>query len=54
MDPVQQVINAWINTGTHPDYHRAMKNKLRKEWSILADALDQLAASHPLPKWRQK
>lgn len=42
-DPaVQAVLEAWIDSGINPAYHRAMQMKLRKEWPVLAQALDHL------------
>lgn len=36
------VFNAWNYPGRAPGYHRKMQNKLRKEWPVLAAALDRL------------
>lgn len=32
---------AWLDAGPQPDYHEHMKNKLRRDWPTLADALDE-------------
>lgn len=37
------VCKAWTEPGVSPDYHYAMKAKLRQEWPALAGALDRLA-----------
>lgn len=42
MDIPDTVLKAWTDPGSHPDYHRGMQRKLRKEWPVLAQALDQL------------
>lgn len=33
--------NAWVDAGPMPDYHEHMKNKLRRDWPTLVDALDE-------------
>ena len=43
MDPVQAVIDAWTVEGPVPEYHRAAQDRLRRDWPVLADALDALA-----------
>lgn len=37
-----KVRSAWNDPGRAPGYHRKMQNKLRKEWPVLAAALDKL------------
>ena len=32
---------AWMDAGPVPDYHEHMKNKLRRDWPTLAEALDK-------------
>lgn len=32
---------AWVDAGPVPEYHEAMKEKLRAEWPTLANALDE-------------
>ncbi len=44
-DAVAQVVAAWNDAGSHPVYHYRHKNLLRTNWSILASALDNLAAA---------
>lgn len=39
---LEKVKDAWNNPGRVPGYHRKMQNKLRKEWPVLAAALDRL------------
>ncbi len=40
-DPrMRAIIMAWVDAGSHPSYHREMQRKLRAEWPVLADALD--------------
>jgi len=40
---VRQVISAWTVPGRVPAYHKAWQDRLRKEWPVLANALDALA-----------
>ena len=35
-----EIIAAWTNAGSHPEFHRRWQNRLRKEWPTLARALD--------------
>jgi hypothetical protein len=42
---VRKVINAWINPGPVPFYHVLMKQKLKKEWPVLHDAIIALIKS---------
>jgi len=37
-----KIFKAWTDPGRVPDYHRGMQRKLRKEWPVLAQALDNL------------
>lgn len=39
----QATIDAWMQPGPHPAYHDAAKAQLRKQWPVLAKALDGLA-----------
>jgi len=39
---IRAVVDAWNIPGAHPGYHEHTKNKLRRKWPILADALDDL------------
>ena len=43
LEDVQAVVNAWIVSGTSPQYHNYMKDRLKREWPILANALETLA-----------
>lgn len=38
----QKVIEAWRVPGSHPEYHRRMQRQLRREWPVLAAAIDEL------------
>ena len=42
-DAAEKVIAAWTVTGPSPQIHREAQNKLRREWPVLADALDDLS-----------
>ena len=33
---------AWNDPGINPEYHHRMQNRLRSEWPVLAESLDQL------------
>ena len=37
-----RVFNAWNDQGINPTYHERMRNQLRREWPVLAKALDAL------------
>lgn len=40
---IQGVRSAWSgDMGNHPEFHRVMMNKLRKEWPVLGMRLDTL------------
>lgn len=39
---MSRIWDAWNIPGPAPDYHRDMQAKLRREWPVLADALDNL------------
>ena len=41
---MSDVVKAWTDPGPMPGYHRYMQAKLRKEWPVLAEALDVLAS----------
>ena len=45
----QPVIDAWNNPGRRPDIHAKFQAKLRREWPVLAQALDALAKA-PAPR----
>ena len=36
-------VDAWNIEGRNPEYHRMMKEKLRKEWPVLFEALSSLS-----------
>lgn len=42
-ESVADVVAAWTVQGPAPDLHRSMQARLRREWPILARALDKLA-----------
>jgi hypothetical protein len=41
-DAIREVRDAWRIEGSNPEHYRLMRNKLRKEWPMLAYALDEL------------
>ena len=43
---VQDVYDAWNDPGVNPNFHRAMQERVRRQWPALARALDFL----PRPK----
>lgn len=45
--PVQAVVRAWTAYGPRPDVHRAAMAQLRRDWPVLAGALDRLAGAPP-------
>lgn len=42
-EDAKKVAKAWVEPGSHPDFHFDMMVKLRKDWPVLAQALDKLA-----------
>ena len=42
MNAVDRVIHAWTDPGERPIYHRAWQSRLRRDWPVLARALDGL------------
>lgn len=42
LQATQQVRRAWVEQGRSPHYHLRMVAMLRKEWPVLAKALDDL------------
>lgn len=48
LDRVKEVIEAWNNKGSHPEYHDAMKLKLHMEWPKLHDSIHKLASINKL------
>lgn len=44
---VLAVLDAWTDPGPMPRYHREMQAKLRREWPVLARALDAATARGP-------
>ncbi|WNN93701.1 hypothetical protein SEA_CALLINALLBARBZ_51 [Arthrobacter phage CallinAllBarbz] len=45
-----RVLNAWNDPGPNREYHAARKRQLRRDWPVLATALDILTYIHkPLP-----
>lgn len=45
--PVQAVVRAWTVYGRRPDVHRQAMAQLRRDWPVLAGALDRLAGAPP-------
>lgn len=37
------VAAAWLNAGPMPEYHAMMQDQLRRQWPVLAFAVEQLA-----------
>lgn len=44
-DDAAEVVAAWTDKGSNPQFHEAYQRELRRNWPILADALDNLAIS---------
>lgn len=42
-DQTRAVLAAWRVPGSHPDHHRGMQRQLRRDWPVLAQALDAMA-----------
>jgi hypothetical protein len=42
MKAIEQLVNAWENSGSHPPFHDRMKRKLQREWPVLAEAIQAL------------
>lgn len=41
-DEVSLVVRAWLDEGSNPAYHRAMRRKLSREWPSLYAAIEAL------------
>lgn len=41
-EEVRKVIAAWVLEGKNPEFHKAEKEKLYKNWPTLAKAIDDL------------
>ena len=58
-EAVVAVTDAWIYPGPNPTHHFAMQQTLRREWPVLAQALDALTHSvvaeqlHGLPETKE-
>lgn len=50
---LDRVIDAWTNTGPNPDFHRRAQNELRRNWPVLANALDALVADTKDDQWKR-
>lgn len=35
---------AWVNAGPHPEYHAAVKERLRQDWPTLYEIIDRLSS----------
>jgi hypothetical protein len=44
---VKKVIDAWLVEGANPAFHKMMKEKLKREWPVLARAIENLAKENP-------
>lgn len=40
-EDLERIKDAWNDSGIAPGYHQKMQNKLRREWPVLAAALDR-------------
>ena len=40
MTPVEQLVKAWCDAGPVPEYHYAHMDRLRREWPMLARAIE--------------
>lgn len=38
----RRLFAAWVDEGANPTYHRGARRRLRREWPVLAQALDNL------------
>lgn len=47
---IQPVIDAWNDPGRRPDIHAKFQAKLRREWPVLAQALEALAKAPAVRK----
>ena len=49
-DPIQaaaeDVVRAWVMKGSSPQHHQRMQEQLRKEWPVLAKAVERLVVVH--------
>lgn len=39
-EELERILDAWTKPGTHPVFHLKWQDRLRKEWPVLAQALD--------------
>lgn len=42
-DEEERVLQAWLVEGKNPAYHRAQKERLRREWPTLYQAIQAMA-----------
>jgi hypothetical protein len=47
---INSLIEAWVNEGRAPEYHRRLKAKLKREWKPLADAIEKIVAKNASTK----
>ena len=47
---VEDIISAWIVEGIHPPTHRKLKEQLRREWPMLAKAVERLVNAENSPE----
>lgn len=45
-EAAQQVVDAWLIEGPNPKIHRKAKQRLAKDWPVLARAVERLAVLH--------
>ena len=48
MSALDPILAAWVIPGVNPAYHRKAQERLRKEWPVLTDALDEAARRAPI------
>lgn len=46
---IRRVINAWVNAGPAPWYHRLIKQQVYQKWPTLAVAVEQLCREYREP-----
>ena len=48
-DQILAIFKAWNDAGVNPYYHETWKDKIRRDWPVLAKALDGLDDPTPVP-----
>lgn len=44
VDAGSAIVEAWTNQGPVPSYHRSVKRRLRRDWPVLATAIEHFVA----------